>query len=1004
MVAGVFFVRRFHQGCDHEDWLFAVHTILFGAAGILFELSALWDAAWWWWHILRMVAYLAALTFAIRAYLDAERELIVMNRQLNDLNQNLDQTIEDRTAELSHERFLLHTLLEHLPDAIYFKDISGRFTRVSRALANHLCCEPKDVVGKTDEDFFPADYAAEARADEDALIQSGKPLIGKEENPHWSPDEESWVSTTKVPLPDQDGRIVGTFGLSHDITAQKLAETNFRRVIDAAPNPLVVVDSDGNIELVNAATGVVFGYHHDELIGQPVEVLVPERLRSQHESQRREFLRQPQARTMGPDRELSGRRKDGSEFPIEIGLNPLRVSGRTAVLASVMDITARKQAENALITAKQAAETANRAKSDFLANMSHEIRTPMNAIIGMTELLLGGDLTLIQRDYLTTVLESAESLLAIINEILDFSKIESGHLELEELVFDLRDELADTLRTLSARAFGKGLELTWRVASDVPARMWGDPIRIRQVVLNLVGNAIKFTEVGEVLVSVNCEDISNEHMTLQVAVQDTGIGIPQDRAETIFSAFAQADTSTTRRFGGTGLGLTISARLVEAMQGRIWVDAVPGVGSTFQFTMRLRVSDRDSPEAMELPNLDGYPVLVVDDNATNRTILKEMLGSWGMRVEVVDGGQQALKRLHQFSDEKSRLPLVLSDVNMPEVDGFMLAEQLRETAELREAVVILLTSGGRPGDAERRADLRISAQLMKPVKQSELLEAILVAVGKPTAETFANDAQTNLQLPAMKSLRILLAEDGKANQKLAVGLLEKWGHRVTVAENGRAALHCWEAEAFDLILMDLQMPEMDGLEATIRIREEEQKTGLHIPIVAMTAHALKGDRERCLNVGMDGYVAKPIRQHELYQAFAELFALDPTRDVKPTVVATNSGDDDLVDWELALKTVAGDQELLHSVIEESLGEIPQLLQGLEAALDSFDITEARRLAHTIKASGRTFGVAALTEQAAKIEQVTDSNDLSSAIEALSQLKVLVERLTRELTRRVSAAT
>ena len=900
-------------------------------------------------------------------------------------------------ASLEHERFLLHTMLEHLPDAIYFKDKQGTFTRVSHSLADRLGCDASDVIGKSDEDFFPIEYASEARADEEALMRSGKPLIGKEENPHWADDKETWVSTTKVPLPDQDGRIVGTFGLSHDITAQKTAEANFRRVIDAAPNPLLVVNELGKIELVNAATNRVFGYEQGVLVGQPVEMLVPERLRHDHEAQRRRFLEQPIARAMGPDRQLCGRRQDGSEFPLEIGLNPVRLSDRMAVLASVMDITERKQVQDALVAAKQAAEAANRAKSDFLANMSHEIRTPMNAIIGITELLLDGDLEDTHRDYLTTVLESAELLLAIINEILDFSKIEAGHLELEQLEFDLRDELADTLRTLSTRAFEKGLELASSVAADVPLRVWGDPVRIRQIVLNLVGNAIKFTERGEVVVDVSCKSISTQNVTLEVAVQDTGVGIPEDRLQSIFSAFAQADTSTSRRFGGTGLGLTISARLVEAMDGRIWVDSALGVGSTFSFTIQLRISESQSTERLEIPDLSQFRVLVVDDNATNRRILAEMLRNWGMQVDVVEGGREAMEFLQQVAIEEKTIPLVLSDVNMPDMDGFTLAHRLRQTASLKEAVIVLLTSGGRAGDAERRESLGISAQLIKPVKQSELLETILVAVGQLRAAVKEQSRQREPGLPNLKSLRILLAEDGKANQKLAVGLLEKWGHRVTVAENGRAALHCWEGEPFDLILMDLQMPEMDGFEATKRIRKKEGESGLHIPIVAMTAHAMKGDRERCLESGMDGYVAKPIRQQDLHESLAKFFGSTEIMADLPTPAPDTA---ECVDWELALNAVAGDEDLLKVVVQECLQETPSLLTRLETAFDVADVAEARRLAHTIRAAGRTFGASRLIEHAGAIEELTEREDLDSASRVLPELKQDVGRLVDELRRRL----
>ena len=870
LIAGIFFVVRFQRDCRHEDWLFAVHTILFGVAGILFELSVLWDAAWWWWHILRMAAYLAALTFAIRAYLDAEHEVISMNRKLNELNRNLDQTVEDRTAELSHERFLLHTLLENLPDAIYFKDIAGRFTRVSRSLASHLGCKPQEMIGKSDRDFFPAEYAAEAWEDEQELMRSGKTLVGKEENPHWNADEQSWVSTNKVPLRDEKDRLVGTFGISHDITAQKEAGANFRRVIDAAPNPLVVVNGNGNIDLVNDATKQLFGYTEEELIGQPVEILVPDRLRREHEIQRDRFLRQPTARSMPPGRQLAARRKDGSEFLVEVGLNPVRLSTRTAVLASILDVTARKQAEDALIAAKQAAESANQAKSDFLANMSHEIRTPMNAIIGMTDLVLDTSLDTSQRDYLTIVSESAESLMSIINQILDFSKIEAGKLELESVDFDVFEELGDALKSLGLRAHAKDLELAWHVHADVPRWLRGDPLRLRQMLVNLVGNAIKFTDEGEVMVDVEREAKRDSQIRLHFLVRDTGLGIPEEKRDQIFAAFEQADTSTTREYGGTGLGLAITSRLAEAMGGRLWVESAPREGSTFHFTANFAAGAPRQQETYEC-DLGGVAVLVVDDNDTNRRVIKEMLQSWGMSVETVEGGSQALEVLRRIQVEKGSLPLVISDVNMPKMDGYELAEKLRATASLREAAIIMLTSGARQGDMKRCQQLNVSAHLMKPVKHSELFEAIMRATRPHSrVEQPRDDPASHIDAHSMPPQKILLVEDSLVNQKMAVGLLTKWGHEVTVANNGQEAIYQWRDGTFDVILMDVQMPVLDGLEATKRIREMETETGQRIPIVSMTAGALKGDRERCLAAGMDDYVSKPVRKGDLYRALSRL--------------------------------------------------------------------------------------------------------------------------------------
>ncbi len=977
LVAGAFFARRFYPSCDREDWLFAVHTVLFGTAGILFELSALWDAAWWWWHLLRLAAYLAALSIAIRAYLDAEHEVLAVNRRLNALNRNLDQTVEDRTEELSHERFLLHTLLEHLPDAIYFKDAEGRFMRVSRSLAQHLNCEPDEVVGKSDNDFFPEEYAARARADEEILMLTGKALIGKEENPHWSTGDATWVSTTKVPLPDENGVIVGTFGISHDITEQKEAEANFRRVIDAAPNPLVVVGADGEIRLVNAATKQLFGYEPEELIGQPIEILVPERLRPGHEVRRREFVQNPHARTVGRDRQLCGRRKNGSEFLIEVGLNPVTVSGQLAVLASVFDVTARRQAQQALLDAKQAAEAANRAKSDFLANMSHEIRTPMNAIIGMTDLVLDTCLDGTQRDYLTIVSESAESLLSIINQILDFSKIEAGKLELESVDFDLREELGDTFKALGLRAHAKKLELVWHVDSNVPAWLCGDPVRLRQMLINLVGNAIKFTESGEVLIDVRREDQQHSAILLHFSVRDTGVGIPAEKQGRIFSAFEQADSSTTRQFGGTGLGLAITSRIAEAMGGQVWVDSQVGCGSTFHFTVNLQmgVQRLESPET---PDLEGIPVLVVDDNETNRQIVREILQSWRMSVETVESAAKALEVLNRTIQADRPPPLVISDVNMPEMDGFMLAEALQASAALRETVVILLSSGGRQGDANRCKSLNISAQLMKPVKHSELLEAMLTAVAiQAKSQRVRPQVEPEFDPHALPPLNILIAEDGKANQIMAVGLLTKWGHQVTVAENGQIAIDRWREATFDVILMDVQMPVLDGLEATQQIRALEQATGQRIPIVAMTARAMTGDRERCLAAGMDDYVSKPVRKSDLHRALSGLAAPPPAVAADPQVP--------LIDWEAALETVGGDRALLREVILACLAELPHLNRQLQEAVDQQDFQATHRIAHSIK--GSAFAISALRahQAASAIEASSADEDLDSTLAQLPAL-------------------
>ena len=769
--------------------------------------------------------------------------------------------------------------------------------------------------------------------------------------------------------------------------AREESDARMRGIVETAADAIITINEQGIIQSYNSSAEKVFGYSPDEAIGQNVCLLMPSPYREQHDAYLARYLAGTTSSIFGKSRELLGQRKDGSTFPMELSISEVKLGIRRAFTGIARDISDRKRTEQELREAKERAETAATVKSQFLATMSHEIRTPMNGVIGMTGLLLETDLTAHQRQLANTVRSSGETLLTLINDILDFSKIEAGKLEFETIDFDLRTTLEDTLDLLAGPAGTKQLELVGLVAATVPTALQGDPGRLRQILMNLVGNAIKFTARGEVVVQIHSLTETADTVTLRVEVRDTGIGITPEAQATLFQPFSQADSSTTRQFGGTGLGLAISKQLVEQMGGTLGVESRPGRGSTFWFTACL--PKQPAPAPTRPPGnirLVGLTVCGVDDHPTNRQLLAQYFQDWCMTGSLAATPTAALALLRQAAHRGRPVDLAIVDMEMPEMDGLQLARTIQADPLLATVRLVLLTSLGRPGDAQAAQAAGFSGYLTKPIRKGQLQACLETVMGYEPLDATAGPRPflTAQQLEAWrrpKPARILVADDHQVNQQLAGLLVERLGHRADVVANGQEAIEALSRIAYDAVLMDCHMPQLDGYEATRAIRQAEGPTR-HTPIIAMTANAMTGDREACLAAGMDEYLSKPLRPDELAAILAKWLhhPVEIPASGSPTRTDSPLATDVPVDNTQSLPAInlstlrqweeMGGKDFVVKMLEKFVEDATACVTAIEESIDNHETKRLSETAHGLKGICRNMGADILAQIAYELEQAS----------------------------------